>query len=367
MNSEAKQVRILVCPLDWGLGHATRCIPIIRELQAAGANVIIASDGPQLQLLQTEFPEMEWVSFPGYAVTYRKKGLSVLKILLDFPRLLSKVIQEHFRVKYLIKEYRIDGIISDNRYGLWSNNINTVFLTHQLNIIAPRPFNFVEPLLRYVVRYFTRKYSTTWIPDSQGADNHSGRLSHGYNTPSNIRYIGLLSRFDKINAIIHDKRYQIVAIVSGPEPQREIFENTLLSQLPVKGFNCLLIRGLPGETGITNVRNNLDIADHLKSDMLAGILSTKPIVISRSGYSTLMDIAYTGNKAILVPTPGQTEQEYLASSLKKKGYYFSCKQDSMDLEKAIEFLGSTEIKPPKPAIPGYETAIHEFLEQIKGR
>ena len=367
MISEAKQVRILVCPLDWGLGHATRCIPIIRELQTAGAKVVIAADGPQLKLLQTEFPELEWVRFPGYEVTYRKTGMSALKLLLDLPGLFFKVIQEHFRVKSLIKKLRIDAIISDNRYGLWNRNITNVFLTHQLNIIAPPPFEFAEPLLRSVVRYFAGKFNLCWIPDVEGADKLSGRLSHGYITPSNIRYIGLLSRFDKINTIIPDKLYQIVAIVSGPEPQRGIFENKLLSQLPVEGCNCLLIRGLPGDTGITNVRSNLDIADHLASDMLAGILSTKPIVISRSGYSTLMDIAYTGNKAILIPTPGQTEQEYLADSLEKKGYYFSCKQDSIDLEKAIEFLENTDIKPPNPAIPEYKTAIHEFLEQIKSR
>ena len=132
-----KEIRIMVCPLDWGLGHATRCIPLIRELHTAGASVILAADGPQLKLLRNEFPFAEWIKFPGYQVRYGRKAGAGLKLVLDVPRLVYRILKEHFILKSLIKKHRIDGLISDNRYGLWNRNIRTVFITHQLNIIAP--------------------------------------------------------------------------------------------------------------------------------------------------------------------------------------------------------------------------------------
>ena len=364
MHPSAKP-RILICPLDWGLGHATRCIPLIRALKDAGAEVVIAADGPQFILLRNEFPDNELIEFPGYNIKYSKRGNVGLKLIFTSPGLVLRIISEHFRLKSLIKEYRIDAVISDNRYGLWNKKVRTAFITHQFNIIAPSYLGFTEPLLRHATRYFARKYDESWIPDVEGEHNLSGKLSHGFKLPENTIYIGLLSRFDFRPTLLPGKQYDIVAIVSGPEPQRSIFEDKLLKQLPYDGKKCLIVRGIPGNTTITSLRRNLDKADHLTSEQMYSILSGKPVVISRPGYSTLMDIAFTLNKAILVPTPGQTEQEYLARHLMEKGIYYSCKQESIDLEKAFEALDLYKPELPFKAVPMYSEKISQFLSKLE--
>lgn len=365
--SGKKEIRIMVCPLDWGLGHATRCIPLIRELQLAGVSVVLAADGPQLNLLRSEFPFAEWITFPGYQVRYGTKSGAGLKLVLDIPRLIYRILKEHFSLKSLIKKHRIDGLISDNRYGLWNRKIRTVFITHQLNIIAPPKLKFTEPFLRFATRYFIRKYDECWIPDTSGYDNLSGKLSHGYKLPLNSDYIGFLSRFDNQTNGNNSPEYELVAIVSGPETQRTVFEKLLLNQLPVEGKKCLLVRGLPEDTTITKLGENTDIVNHLDAKQLYNILITKPILVSRPGYSTLMDITFTGNKAVLVPTPGQTEQEYLASLHKKEGNYYSCIQNEFQLKEAVRILEySIASSPVKPVIT-YPQFIRNYLECIGSR
>lgn len=328
--------RVLICPLDWGLGHATRCIPIIREMIINGAEVMVASDGNQLILLQTEFPDIRFIRLPGYNITYGRKIPVGLKVIADLPRLLYLVASEHRQIKKLVKTHSIDLVISDNRYGLWNRSIYTVFITHQVNIIPPPALILFSPLLRMATRFFMKHYNETWIPDVDGDLNLSGKLSHGRKLPGNTKFIGLLSRFDKTEKSPETgRRYEIVAIVSGPEPQRSIFEEKLLAKLPVDGKQCLLIRGIPGDTRIKPLKNGLDVADHLNTGEFGAILASKPLVICRAGYSTLMDIAFTGNKAILVPTPGQTEQLYLADNLDKSGIYVACKQYNFNLSEAV--------------------------------
>lgn len=362
---QVKSPRILVCPLDWGLGHATRCIPLIRELDSAGATVVIASDGPQLKLLRTEFPELEWVVLPGYEMKYSKKTGAGYMVLRNVLRIAAKIIKEHFLLRSIIGKYSIDGVISDNRYGLWNRKVQTVFITHQLNIITPGALKFTQPVLRRITRYFVEKYNECWIPDTRDEGNLSGKLSHGYSNPENTYYIGLLSRFDKKETARNGKQYDLVASVSGPEPQRTLFENKLLGQLPVDGKMCLIIRGIPGDTQITNLRHNLDTANHLTGTQFHGILSKRPIIVCRSGYSTLMDIAFTRNRAILIPTPGQTEQEYLARSLEKKGFYLTCNQHDLNLENALINLEQFKPGPLAEAGPMYAVFIRRFVRQIE--
>ncbi|KAF0199071.1 MAG: glycosyltransferase 28 domain protein [Bacteroidetes bacterium] len=358
------QYRILICPLDWGLGHATRCIPLIEELRKNGAHVILAADGPQLNLLRTEFPEADWITFPGYRVRYGKKTGAGLSILFSAPRLLYSILKEHFSIKSLIRKYNINGLISDNRYGLWNSKVRTVFITHQLNIIAPPALRFAEPFLRAFTRYFAAKFDECWIPDTKGENNLSGKLSHGYKLPGNAGYIGILSRFSKPSDYKNENNYDIVAMVSGPEPQRTVFENRLLDQLPVKDKKCLLLRGIPGENTITPLRQNLDIAGHLHSERLLSILKIQPVVICRSGYSTLMDLAYTGNKALLVPTPGQTEQEYLASHLAQKGRYFTSNQDKINLRNSITDAENSKAANPFTSTAEYPAFVSSYLNRI---
>ncbi|HOP12372.1 MAG TPA: glycosyltransferase [Lentimicrobium sp.] len=361
-----KKPRILVCPLDWGLGHATRCIPVIRSLMKAGAEPVIAADGPQLHLLRLEFPGAEFVNLRGYRVQYSKRIPAGIYLLMHLPRLLFNVYREHRKLIKLITTLDIDGVISDNRYGLWNNRTCSVLITHQVNILPPAALRVFSPVLRAIVRFFIRRYHFCWVPDLATTPNLSGQLSHGKALPENTSYIGLLSRFDK--SADNNKglnSYDIVAIVSGPEPQRSIFEKILINQLPPGEKKCLLLRGLPGDTEIRPIRKNLDVAHHLPSAMLGELLRSGPLVICRAGYSTLMEIAMMGNKAILIPTPGQTEQEYLAEILDKSGIYLACKQGDLNLRSAIEEAGRRQGLRFHQENQLLESAVKALLEKIK--
>jgi uncharacterized protein (TIGR00661 family) len=324
------QKRILVCPLDWGLGHATRCIPIIRLLLQKNAEVIIAGEGVSLELLKKEFPQLQYIVFKGYSIFYPDKGDMILKMMFSVPGIISGIIKEHRSLKKIISQYKIDIVISDNRYGLWNNNVKSIFITHQLMIKTP----FAEKLLHRIVLNFVKKYHECWVPDTKGTDNLSGDLSHKYPLIDNIFFVETLSRFeaDKNNSTIN---YDVLAIVSGPEPQRSIFEKLLIGQLKQNKLKSLLVCGKPQLNQHRQTINDFEIVSHLTAAELQKAILRSKMIIARSGYSTIMDLAVLGKKAVLVPTPGQTEQEYLADKFMQDKIAFTQSQSTFNLQQAV--------------------------------
>lgn len=306
---DIKGKRVLISPLDWGLGHATRCIPVIRTLLKNNNNVVIAAEGAQEILLKEEFPNLEFIHLAGYRIRYQSSGSFVLQMLKQIPKILNAIRQEKESLASIIKKHHIEVVISDNRYGLYNKNVYSVFITHQLFIKVP----FFKNLAKAINHSFIRKFNACWVPDHKGENNLSGELSHGNHLPSNVIYIGPLSRFSK--ASDSDKRtykYKFIAIISGPEPQRSLFEQKITDALLGSGEPCCLIRGLPGHTQNSGSTNLLEIHDHLSAKELQVKIENSEIVIARSGYSTIMDLHALNKKAIYIPTSGQTEQEYLA-------------------------------------------------------
>lgn len=327
-----RKPRILIAPLDWGLGHATRCIPIIQLLLQNNVKVIIAADGRPLALLQTEFPNLEFIQLKGYSISYSEKSSMFLKMLFSIPKIMIGIYREHNELKEIIKNKKIDIVISDNRFGLWNKKIKSVIITHQLMIKTP----FGERLLHKLNLFFLNKYNECWIPDEQGATNLSGDLSHKYTLTKNTFFIGVLSRFDiHRNKMQTDKKYKIIAIISGPEPQRTLFEQLVGEQILQNDFKSLIICGKTEVNEKSISKGNLHIVNHLNSYELQEAILESEIVIARSGYSTIMDLATLGKNAIFVPTPGQTEQEYLSELLMKKGIAFSQKQSEFNLKEAL--------------------------------
>ena len=189
---------ILVAPLDWGLGHATRCIPIIRKLLNRDANVIIAGSGRSFELLKKEFPNLTFVLLPGYNITYPRTGFIAGMMLGQMPKLLLRVFLEHQRLKAIVQNYDVHAVISDNRFGLWHRTVPTVYMTHQVLIRMPGMLRHLEPVISAIHRFVMRKYSECWIPDNEGELNLSGDLAHKCKPPENSHYIGPLSRFQTI-------------------------------------------------------------------------------------------------------------------------------------------------------------------------
>lgn len=332
---------IVIAPLDWGLGHATRCVPIINKLINLGANVIIAADKRPFDFLTNEFPELKAIRLSGYDITYSKGNNLSGKIIKSFPRIRKRIKQEHKALNKIIDEYKIDIVISDNRYGLWNHKVKTVFITHQLNIKAPKRLRMFEFVPRLFIRKFIKKYNECWIPDYEGKINLSGDLSHKSKLLSNIHFIGPLSRFhmeetdDKCFETI-DHKHDLLVILSGPEPQRTMFENIIFGQLKTSDLNTVVIRGITEKFEESELNKNVKVFSHLKSEKICQLISKSKIVLCRPGYSSIMDLTALGKDAIFVPTPGQTEQEYLAKHFMEKKVFFSMKQKDFNLVNAIE-------------------------------
>lgn len=329
----AKKTKVLVAPLDWGLGHAARCIQIIKELLLNGYEVIIACDGPQLQLLTKEFPLLYFVNLEGYKVSYgRNSFFTALKIIIQFPKILIQINREKKWLDEIISKEKIDMVISDNRYGLCSTRIISVFVTHQLYIKTP--FGRIGSQLLQKINYkYINKFNFCWLPDFPEQHQLAGNLSHPKKKPGvPVHYVGLLSRFETRNLPIF---YKLMFVISGPEPQRTIFENIILKELRHYKDKAILIRGLPDRHDKVAAPSNIDVFNHLRSTEMNDAICASELVICRSGYSSIMDLSRLGKKSILIPTPGQTEQEYLADYLYQKKYAIKIKQKDFCLEHAL--------------------------------
>lgn len=307
-------MKILVCPLNWGLGHATRCVPIVRQLLSDGHEPVLVSDGYPLTFLQQEFPSLRIIEYPSYPIHYSSGKSQIGAIFRGFPNIVLHIFKEHFWLKKLLKEENFEQIISDNRFGLWNEQIQSVYITHQIMVKMPQGLKFIEPFVFALHRLIIQKYDECWIPDVEGNKNLSGDLSHKHKLPQNAKYIGTLSRFSTLENIVPDFTYDVVGIVSGPEPQRTIFEKQLIEKYCSESFKTLIAAGQPKNMEKEHSIGNTCIFSHLPDHKLAAFLKGSRKIVCRSGYSTLMDLQALNclEKAEFIPTPGQTEQEYLA-------------------------------------------------------
>ena len=356
------KTRVLIAPLDWGLGHATRCIPIIKELISQNCEVFIAAGGKGGFLLKKEFPSSVFLRINCYKIRYssNKKWLP-FKLLLQFPGIIFSIWKEKLWLKKIVNKYRIDAVISDNRFGMYSKKIPSVYITHQLLIKTGNIFS--ERILQKLHYYFIRKYSICWVPDFK-ENGIAGELTHPEKIPPNIVYIGPLSRFEILNDI--PKIYDLLISVSGPEPQRTLFEKMILSQLINLDKKTLFVRGLPEEIKeLKTERESMAIVNHLSAEELNKAFQQSKMIISRSGYTTIMDLAKLGKNAVLVPTPGQTEQEYLSHFLMQKKYFYSVEQDKFSLDSVLINVSSFAFNNPVVCMNDYKKVINEFVLSLK--
>ena len=336
--------RILISPLNWGLGHATRCIPLVNAFLARDFEVFLASDGRAYQLLQKEFPDLQIFEIPGYNITYKTNNM-MFNMAAQLPKIISAIYKEHKAVEKLVKEHDINILLSDNRYGCYSSLAKNIFLTHQFNIKIPlKPF---EMMISYLNQKMIDRFDACWIPDFEGSTNLAGSLSQGVQSDK-VHYIGALSRMTKLKA---KKRYDIIVVLSGPEPQRSMLEKKILEQAKLLPEKFLLVKGETESDFVKQTDGNVEIVSYLTTKELNKSIMRSDLLISRSGYTTVMDLLYLEKKAILIPTPGQTEQEYLAKRLFKKKLFYAQKQDEINLKEAIKeakkYNGFDESKYPK--------------------
>lgn len=318
--------KILVAPLNWGLGHATRCIPIIRALIAEGWEPIIASDGVALTLLQKEFPTLTFLTLPSYEISYAKNGIFFKwKLLFDSPKMLKAIKKERKLVKKWVKEHAISGIISDNRLGVFSKKVPNVFITHQLNVITGNTTWLSSKIHQYIIK----KYTECWVPDVAGTPNLTGKLGHLKNPNFPITYLGPLSRMEPKKL---EKKYDLMVLLSGPEPQRTMLEEKLLEEVQRFTGEVLFVKGKMEKEQHIDIQKHIEIYNFMTSEQLEDAIQQSNMILSRSGYTTVMDLAKLHKKAFFIPTPGQFEQEYLAKKYKKEGLVPYAKQEKFKIE-----------------------------------
>lgn len=325
MNAEKRHV--VVAPLNWGLGHATRSMPIIRELLKQGHRVTVASDGLALKLMQSEFPSLDFWELPGYGVHYQKPVL--LSLTRQIPDIQRIIRQEHLKILDRLKASHANVIISDNRYGVWHPDIPSILITHQIQLpIGRRMTKFMNPWLgRYL-----NPFREIWVPDFAPPDHLTGYMTE--TRDSRVVRIGPLTRFAQCDL---EENIDLLVLISGPEPARTRWETHILQEaarLPYQ--QMVLLRGLPGEASrLRHSNERLTIHNHLPAHALNTLIGKSRAIICRAGYSTIMDLMVMGKSAIMVPTPGQPEQEYLARRLDNKHLAVVRYTELFDIQQAV--------------------------------
>lgn len=349
MDSMASRKKVLICPQHWGLGHVTRTIPVIHYFIRKNYKVILACSGAGSVLLKKEFPELPLYEIPDYGINYPYKSM-VINIALQFFKMHTAMVKEHYALKRICKMEDIDLLVSDARLGAAQFNTKSVIIAHHLHFrLGSR---IIEWICDTWLKIFYLSFDQLWIPDLAGSDNLSGDLSHVYKSRKH-HFIGILSRFKKMDV---ELKYDYAIMLSGPEPLRTLLEEILLNQLSdLLPARCILIRGITTGKDISmyseTYKAHLEVKNLVTGKELNEIMCASKYIICRSGYSTLLDLAIIQKPALLIPTPGQPEQEYLADELMQKKLFHSVHQDEINLKMDLEIVKSMN---------GYD-AFHEKL------
>lgn len=320
------------------MGHATRCVPLINYLLSKNVEVILASDGKAFSYLKSEFPKQLVLELPSYNVEYSKNQKTWLQLAKQLPNFKKAIEFEHETIKKIVSENKIDVIISDNRYGCHHHLTQNILITHQLNIQVPGALWWTSVMVQKKLNSYINQFDECWVPDLPNEQNSlSGNLSHPAKLEIPVKYIGWLSRFSDVQSSNTKFDHDILAIISGPEPQKTILKELIIKQAINLSKKTLIISGDP-DYKKEDVTGNIKIVPHLNSEDFSAAINQAELVISRPGYSTLMDLSCFGKKVLFTPTPGQTEQEYLAKRISETNAVFIKKQKDLSLANAIHNL-----------------------------
>ena len=355
--STQKLKKILIAPLDWGLGHTSRCTPLIRHLQDSGHKVVFAGCPWQIDFIYKIFPVIETIHLEGYNVSYARSAHGFMPfIMLQVPKILSTIRSEHQWLINLCKDQHFDAIISDNRYGLYHPRIPSAIMTHQLHVLTGNKLsdNIFARLHYKMLQHFTK----CMVVDVPGNPNLSGQLAHPKSIPHNAEYIGLLSQFEKANET--KATQHLLILLSGPEPQRSILSGILWQQVQDYKGNIVFVEGSNDATTPSSIPAHIQYHKRIAQNILQPIIEQASLVICRSGYSSLMDLIALNKKAIIIPTPGQTEQEYLAKHLHSEGVFYAASQKNFNLSAALQNAATFPFK--KLSIPDAHTRYKAVID-----
>jgi len=347
---------VFVSPLNWGLGHSTRDIPIIEELLRHGHTVTVGSSGNALALLQRECPECNFLVFKDYPAPYSDSRFFLPAFIAGIPSVLSAFAAERRRMEQIESENKFDLIISDNRMCVYSSRTPSYFITHQLRYSLPGYLYPFELLTMPFNSFFHGKFRGVIVPDidpknidrkSDGSKNLSGKLCRSSIKRTNIRayYAGILTGTRKLQ-VAEDLDY--LAVVSGPEPQRSRLEEIVLRQIAALPGEKAVLLGSPQKERHEKIDEMTTVHSYVSSEEKAALMNRARFIITRSGYTTMMEMAELDKRhGLFIPTPGQTEQEYLSRYYAQEGWFLSRSQYRLnlpdDVQAAMSFRGFPEM------------------------
>ncbi|MGD0080661.1 MAG: hypothetical protein ABSB80_08465 [Methanoregula sp.] len=353
---------VLVSPLNWGLGHATRDIPVIHSLLRHNHDVTIAACGNARAVLEKEFPDLAVIEFPDYPVPYSSSRFFLPKFFASFPLMLKAISDERKNLVKILEKDRYDLIISDNRLGVYSPEIPSVFITHQLHYHLPLAFWPVELLAVEANGYHHEKFRHIIVPDSPpGPAALAGKLSRPGTeaTIGRAYFAGILTGMHR-QELPTDLDYLV--LISGPEPQRQRLEEILMPQINDLPGKRVVLLGSPRNTREREQSGDCTIISYASTGEKESLMNRARTIICRSGYTSMMEIAELDKKrALLIPTPGQTEQEYLSSYYEKNGWFHSVSQYHLRL---AEDISVTRNYNGFPAIPGTRENVERLYDDI---
>ncbi|HII99015.1 MAG TPA: hypothetical protein HA272_07160 [Methanoregula sp.] len=333
--------RVLISPLNWGLGHATRDMPLIRKLLSEGHEVTIAATGNARAALMQEFPGCTSIDLPDYPIPYSNTRFFLPRFVAFLPLMLKAVADERRNLASILSCNTFDLIISDNRLGLYSDKIPSLFITHQLHYHLPLIAWPFELSAAWLNGYLHSKYERVIVPDNPpGPQALAGKLSRAETeaTRSRIYYAGILTSTRKQD-ISEDLDY--LFLISGPEPQRTQLESILLPKIADLDGSSAVLLGSPGRKNPPVLSDRCTIMSYATTQEKEMLMNRAKFIVCRSGYTSMMELAeLQKHHALFIPTPGQTEQEYLSWYYQKNGWFYSQSQYRLDLPRDIAAAGS---------------------------
>ncbi len=349
MSTNTVNNNILVCPLNWGLGHATRAIPIIEAALEKGYNPIIASDGDALVLLKKQFPQLQYIELPALRIKYGKGLFAYFQFCLSIPFIINWILKDHKKIKEITQSIPLCLIISDNRWGIWHQHIKSVFITHQIMVKMPWMLKWMEYPVFRIQQWVLRHFNEIWTPDDAHlSHNLSGDLSHSFKPKVKHSFIGTLSQFHNLYRT-NTSEYEIAVILSGPEPQRTYFETAILKQLSSLSFKTIIVGGKIADKRHEHFAH-ITYTSFANREELHRIIMSSNVIICRSGYTSIMDLIELQKPAILIPTPSQTEQVYLAQWLSAKNWFLTYKQKDINQISESAIMKAQSLRLPSTEI-----------------
>lgn len=309
----AAKKNVLISPLCWGLGHAARCIPLIHEFQKQECKISVFANKEITSYYKSRFPDIEYYEDSLSCIEYGLKGFSYSRMIQTAFNIFFRYKKEQNAIKRIIKKHHFDILISDNRYGVWHHKTKNILITHQLQIILPGVLKILQKRVNNYIFKKNKKFDQIWIPDMKNFSLCGKLAEQSIENKLNTKRIGMLSRFNKTDTELIDKTDYCLILCSGPSPHRKQMTNFFIKELRNTSQKIKII----GSTDKSDIPNNIEIIEKPEDKEFQKLIEDSSCIISRAGYSTIMDLIQLGKSAILVPTPGQSEQEYLSLRLKE--------------------------------------------------